>query len=199
MVGWGLSLDPRAPLDPKDAPANQVRGGEPLSAFHGANVDLGSGTVSLERGGAWELANTGDTANSLTGSLRGSSGGVRRLTAFLPKIHPGQSNLTSHPNSWRSGIRRAQGSARRIREAPGPGSEALHRWSATQGAGPTARLGPVPRGGGRFTKTAAGSPGPAQPSDLLASLCVRRRRPSARPRRPDERAAASFACAGSPG
>lgn len=100
------------------------------------------------------------TANSLTGRLRGSSGGVRRLSGFLPlKSIPGQSEPTSHPNSWRRLTRRAPGPARRTGEHPAQVARPLQRRFTAQGAGPTASAGPVPRDGAGHTLTAAGAPG----------------------------------------
>lgn len=87
----------------------------------------------------------------------------------------------------RSGVRRAQvrrgrpGSAR-------PGGEALHRWSATQGAGPTARLGAGPAGRGRFYEDGCrvsgtpAQPGQTSPSRRCASVGAARQ-PSAARRR----------------
>nr|XP_060501766.1 basic proline-rich protein-like isoform X1 [Panthera onca] len=98
--------------------------------------------------------------SELTGRLRGSSGGVRRLSGFLPlKSIPGQSKPTSHPNSWRRGTRRARGSLKRIGERLAQAARPLQRRSTAQGAGSAASAGPVPRAGTAYTLTAAGAPG----------------------------------------
>lgn len=102
------------------------------------------------------------TANSLTNWT--SPGKFGRDTPAhglsSSRIHPGQNHPTSHPNSWRRGIRRARGSARRIREAPGPGGEAPPAPVRSPGRRPN-RLGRgCSRGAGAgYTKTAAEAPG----------------------------------------
>ena len=81
--------------------------------------------MSLESGGAWEPANTGGHSQLTNWASPGKFGrGSPAHGLSSSKIHPGQSNPTSHPNSWRPGIRLARGSTRRIGEAPGPGGEA---------------------------------------------------------------------------
>lgn len=83
---------------------------EGAARFWGAPQGSGSGTVASETGGQ----------RTRERGVFGKSGGVRRLTGFLPlKAIPGRIKPTSHPNLRRLGIGRARGSATRLRERPG--------------------------------------------------------------------------------
>lgn len=117
IPGHLLSLE--TPCQPGMWRENAVR-------FPGRQVWVrGAGRSLRSVAGAGQPPRVG-TANSLTGRLRGSSGGSAGSRAFFlrnPSLDP-QSSLASHPNSWSRGVRRARGPARRTREAPGPGGEA---------------------------------------------------------------------------
>lgn len=121
----------------------------------------GQGHRFLQGGGAWEPANPGGHGELTNWTSPEKFGRGAPVLGLSPsKIHPGQSHPTSHPNSWRRGIRRARGSARRLREAPGPGGEAPPARVRGPGRRPN-RLGRgCSRGAGAgYTKTAAEAPG----------------------------------------
>lgn len=121
---------------------------------------LGAGP-SLWSSGAREPANTGGHSELINWTSPGKFGrGAPAHGLSSSKIHPRQGHPASHPNSWRRRIRRARGSARRIREAPGPGGEAPPAPVRGPGRRPN-RLGRgCSRGAGAgYTKTAAEAPG----------------------------------------
>ena len=132
----------------------------------------GAGTVSLEPGGAWELANTGGHSQLTNWASpgkfgRGSSAhGFLRLKSILGRATP---LLTQTRGDQGLGGRRVRrgGSGKRPAQAARP----LQRWSA--------RLGPVPRSGSRFYEDGCGVSGtPAQPGQTSPRVAVR---PSAPP------------------
>lgn len=140
----------------------------------------GAEKVSLEPGGAWELANTGGHSQLTNWASPGKFGRGSSAHGFLPlKSILGRATplLTQTRGDQGLGGRRVRrgGSGKRPAQAARP----LQRWSATQGAGPTALLGPVPRGGGRFYEDGCGVSGtPAQPGQTSPRVAVR---PSAPP------------------
>lgn len=166
--GWGLSLDPRAPLVPGDVQPTRYVEGKRCPLSMAAYVGLGSRTVGLESGGAWELGNTGGHSQLTNWASPGKFGrGLLAHGLSSSKIHPGQSNPASHPNSWRPGIRRTPGSGRRVGEATSSGGEGPPTPVRDPGCRPT-RLdwGQFRGAGADLTKTAAGAlglrPGPVR-------------------------------------
>ena len=123
--------------------------------------------MSLEPGGAWELANTGGHSQLTNWASpgkfgRGSSAhGFLRLKSILGRATP---LLTQTRGDQGLGGRRVRrgGSGKRPAQAARP----LQRWSA--------RLGPVPRSGSRFYEDGCGVSGtPAQPGQTSPRVAVR--------------------------
>lgn len=200
-MGVGAQLCSQGTFCPWRRPANQACGGKVLSAFQGGKCGFWEQDHRFGVAGRGGQRTPVGTANSLTGHPRGSSGGVRRLTGFLPqksilgRATPLLTQTRGDEGLGGRGVRRGESGKR-----PAQAARPLQRRSAAQGAGPTALAGAAPVGRGpaiqrrqRRLRDSGRGRSLGGPTSPLVAVGL-----PAPPALPPGEAAASSASAGSP-